>query len=130
MKQQKLTSKWSMKKPLYIDKKDKRYKKYVKQLKKSGFCDCETWNLDSIISEFILPRLKRFKKINNGFPPDLTPEKWDAIIDEMIFAFEWNNVDDISEEYEKLGKKKQMANWKRHAEGLKLFAKHFRDLWW
>ena len=130
MKKHKLSSKWTLKKPLYIDKKDKRYKKYAKQLKEDGFCNCETWALDSVISEFILPRLKKFKEVNICFPPDLTSEKWDAILDEMIFAFEWNMIDDLSEEYRKLGKEKQIANWKRHEEGLKLFAKYFRDLWW
>ena len=130
MKKEKLTSKWSLKKPLYINKTDKRYKKYTKQLKDNGFCDVETWNLDGVISEFILPRLKRFKEVNICFPMDLTPDKWNKILDEMIFAFEWNLVDELSDEYEKLSKKELTANWERCKEGRQLFAQYFKELWW
>jgi hypothetical protein len=88
----KLHSKWSVKKPLYITKKDKRYAKHLKQLKERGFSDTETWSLYSVLSDFILPRLKRFKEVTNGFPStgDMTMEKWYEILDKMIFAFEWS----------------------------------------
>lgn len=123
-REHKLTSRWSLKEPLYIEKSDKKYDEYVNQIKKNGFSDTETWALDSVISEFILPRLKRFKEINNGFPVDLTPEKWDEILDDMIFAFEWSNSrDDFkinhgSESYE------------RYKKGIRLFAEYYLELWW
>lgn len=128
-KKQSLTSKWSLKEPPYIEKTDKRYSQYTKQLQERGFCDSETWGLDSTICEFILPRLIRFKEVNKGFPCELTPEKWGEIIDEMIFAFDWSlNWED--DKYEDLTDKERKFNWKRYEEGMKLFAKYFRNLWW
>lgn len=45
----------------------KRFWKFLWQRWTRGFDDSETWSLDSTISYFILPRLKRFKEIyNNG----------------------------------------------------------------
>jgi hypothetical protein len=123
------TSKWSLKKPLYLDKKDKRYKEHLAALKKNGFSHAETWSLDSVISEFVLPRLKCFKQVNNGVPCGFTEEKWNEIIDKMIFAFEWNLAYENDENLD-LDKKLQKANWKKYNEGMKLFSKHFRNLWW
>jgi len=126
----KLISKWSLQKPLYINDKDKRYKKYVSQLRKNGFCDCETWALDSVISEFILPRLRRFKELNNGFPMGLSIGKWNNILDKIIFSFEWNLLKEEDDIYEKLTSKEKKISWKKYNEGMELFAKYFRDLWW
>lgn len=126
-----LQSKWSLKKPLYLEKKDKRYSQQVKQLKENGFCDSETWGLDSVIAEFILPRLIRFRELNIGFPSvdGLTFDRWQSVIDEMIFAFDWSlNYSD--DKYDCLSKSEMKAKWKRHDEGLEFFAKYFRDLWW
>lgn len=124
----KIENKWVTKKPLYIEKTDKRYKKYVGQLKKDGFCDCETWNLEGVISEFILPRLKRFRELANGHPMSLTMEQWWEILDKMIFAFEWNlTYDDISV---KMSESEQKKMRKKYNEGMKLFGKWFLDLWW
>ena len=131
IKNERLTSRWSIKEPLYIDKKDKRYKKYAKQLKEDGFCNCETWGLSSVIAEFVLPRLKRYKEVTNGYPSNLTEEKWNEILDKMIFAFEWHMIEqDNPEEYSKLSPEKITLNWKRYEEGMKLFAEYFLDLWW
>lgn len=126
-------SKWSVKKPLYITKRDKRYAKHLKQLKERGFSDTETWSLYSVLSEFILPRLKRFKEVTNGFPStgDMTMEKWYEILDKMIFSFEWALFEDEdADAYGKLSEEEIKENWGKYAEGMKLFAEYFRDLWW
>lgn len=124
-----LHSDWSLKKPLYLKKNDKRYKLHAKQLKERGFSDAETWSLYCPIAQFILPRLIRFREIGNGYPMGLTPEKWDAILDEMIFAFDWilNYEED---KYEGLTDEQKDSNWKRYEAGMQLFVKWFRDLWW
>lgn len=65
--------KWLKKNNLYVNPKD-------------------TWNLDVTFAEFILPRLKLFKKLNNGYPgieEADTPEKWDQILDKIILTFEY-----------------------------------------
>lgn len=124
-----LNSRWSLKKPLYLKKTDKRYARYVKQLKTNGFSDTETWGLDSVIAEFILPRLIRFKQVTNGYPYEHTEETWNACLDEMIFAFDWTlHCED--DKFDSLSEKEKTKNWKRFSKGMQLFAKHFRNLWW
>ena len=67
----------------------------------------ETWNLDYTIAKFVLPRLKLFKKLNNGYPGREgmeTEEEWDEALDKMIWSFEqiindnsyniWSECDD------------------------------------
>lgn len=91
-----------------------------------GFSDRVTWNLDKDISKFILPRLKRFKELNNGFPVGLTTEQWDEYLDKMILAFEINmryHKYDVSQEPSK-------EDWKKFDEGIELFGRYFKDLWW
>ena len=126
-----LKSRWSLKNPLYVEKTDKRYARYVKQIKKHGFSDAETWELDSVICQFILPRLIRFREIANGFPGggDMTSEKWDAIIGQMIFAFEWS-LHHEDDKYDHLSEQERKTNWLRYEVGMNQFAKWFRHLWW
>lgn len=128
----------------------------------------ELWNLDYTIAEFILPRLKKFKKESMGYPDQGemdTPEKWNAALDKMILAFEyilndnwwignpeydysdglhigfekddktgWHKVviseddwvKDVSQRRDNEDqRRKQVIN-----EGLQLFTKWFRHLWW
>lgn len=70
----------------------------------------------------ILPRLRRFKEVNIGYPGSLTPEAWDEILDKMIAAFAFG----ASEERWNA----DQAEYDKHREGLELFAKYFWDLWW
>lgn len=116
------------------------------------FKDKETWCLDVTIAQFILPRLRRFKEVNNGVPTSLffdrddkfhgndedwqknASKEWDTILGEMIWAFE-----EIAED--KSPEKRENESWEDYRtrcwvwnkdieHGLQLFAKHFRDLWW
>ena len=102
---------------------DKREPEFKQQRIERGFDDSETWSLDFTIAKFVLPRLKRFKEVNNGYPEELGEEGWDKVIDEMIETFELMIKDregDILEnkEYEKI------------QHGLKLFGHWFQALWW
>ena len=127
-----LTSRWSLKKPLYLKKTDKRYARHLKQLKTNGFSDAETWGLDSVIAEFILPRLIRFRELHIDFPggwEDVTFEKWNSMLDEMIFAFDWT-IHHEDRKYDNLTDEQKTENWKKYTHGMELFAKWFRDLWW
>lgn len=124
-------TRWSCKTPLYVDKTDKRYGKYAKQLKQDGFSDTETWSMDVVFAEFILPRLKRFKEITNAYPGgDMSEKLWDETLGKMIFAFYWIiNYEKDSEEgdFTELQIKK---NWDTCQDGLNLFAKWFNHLGW
>jgi len=122
-------SPWTLKKPLYLKKSDKRYKSHVIDLKKYGFSNAETWSLYSCVCEFILPRLKRFKEIKMAFPFGIKDEEWDIILDKMIFSFEWAMLNEEGPNL-KLTEKENEENWKRFEEGMNLFAKWFMSLWW
>lgn len=108
------------------------------QKKRRGWSDKEIWNLDNTIVEWLVPRLKEFKKITQGYPGNLESfEQWQDILDEMIFGFEWKdnewyaeNVFGLQEE-EKNEKMKEFKDlMKRAEEGRILFAKYFCGLWW
>lgn len=91
---------------------------YHKQLLERGFDDTELWNLDYTIAQFVLPRLKRFREVNKGYPALLkTEDSWDEKLDEMIAYFQAyvDNNDEALEE---------------HKEGITLFAEWFNHLWW
>ena len=103
-----------------LPKKDKRQKKWTEQRRKYGFDDTETWALDFTIAKFIVPRLKKFKEIKNGFPLGMSLEAWDKILDKMILAFELKTKTTVL----------STTEWKKINAGLKLFAKYFNCLWW
>ena len=54
----------------------KKLEHYKKQREEQGFDDTETWHLDKTFALFIVPRLKRFLEVNNGFPSGETEESW------------------------------------------------------
>ena len=99
---------------------DRREKEFLKQRLDRGFDESETWQLYQTISGFICPRLRAFKIVNQCHPPEMTPEKWDEIIDKMIKSFELVNKSDFLSEQE--------ADEIR--EGLNLFTEYFFALWW
>jgi hypothetical protein len=99
--------------PLY-----KREFRYYWQRLTRGWDDSELWNLDATISEFVIPRLKRFKEYQHGYPSYMTEEEWDGILDQMILAFE-NNLEDFPTREQD----------KQAEEGLALFAKYYVHLW-
>ena len=79
--------------------------KFFWQRRTRGFDDPELWSLDNTLAEYILPRLKAFREGGLlGIPAsfcnnvhihlddeahDEELEKWKAVIDKMIFAFEY-----------------------------------------
>ena len=104
---------------------NKRTFKFLKQRMTRGFDDSETWSLDHSLAKTILPRLKRFQIVRGGHPIDLTEEKWNWIIDEMIFGFEfyaegkqWDYGPNQEKESERAGK------------ALEMFGKYYGNLWW
>lgn len=110
-----------------------------------GFSDDELWNLDNTIAKWILPRLKRFKKDSIAFPAELgIPDKWDEILDKMIWSFDYIvNQDKYEDEIMEKYKDNELDEeghyrWikdanelsKKCQEGLDLFGTYFRSLWW
>lgn len=91
----------------------------------------ETWSLDTTIAKYILPRLKLFKKLNNGYPQGRygiqTMEDWNKQLDKMIEAFDFaaNKFEGWEYSEEELNEKYEMFE-----EGMELFSKAYFDLWW
>src|SRR5271154_326089 len=75
-----------------IKSKIKSFKRSIRfwwQRRIRGWDDSQTWSLDHSLAKLILPRLKRFQELSIGRPSDMTEKKWNDILDEMIFGFEW-----------------------------------------
>ena len=97
--------------------------------------DKELWNLDVTLTEFILPRLKAFKKMErNTFPPchasppnadpkneEALQAEWEKVLDKIIAAFEIHRQSTTTEGWEKRQESMQ--------KGFQLFAEHYTQLW-
>lgn len=103
-----------------------RQKQYAKQRMTRGWDDTETWSLDTTIADFILPRLKRFREVANGYPGGETPESWCAKVDAMIEAFEIASTVFTAKVEEKDRAKRARA----YKKGLKIFSENLGCLWW
>lgn len=137
----------------------------------------DTWNMDTTLAHIIVPMLKQLKATKNGAPyvemedvpehlrstnvdeysvDDKHFERWDWVINEMIFAFEskltdWENQFwkkhpklDLTDHPEDEGKEFTPVRWldvgecdydgmreyeKRIANGFKLFGRYYQGLW-
>lgn len=117
--------------------------------------DYDTWNADSTLAIIILPLLKKVAESKHGAPntddedvPEnlrSTPtniyetspthfEKWDWIVEEMIWTFEqlhssndWESL--YHDEKGKFDIKGHQAHQERINKGLILFGKYYQCLW-
>lgn len=105
-----------------------------------GIKESELWSLDATLTDFILPRIKAFRKMErHGYPvlgKDI--EKVYGVDDDRKEA-DWENIlFDIERGFE-AHKKLTAAEFNTHAEelwaeetmqkGLRLFAEHYGHLW-
>jgi len=101
----------------------KRRKKYSQQRIKNGFDDSETWCLDFVIAQFIVPRLEKFIELSSR----IIDKDYDE--DEIQ---KWKNIDIVLEAF-KLLLKEDMLNKQEDRivkKGLNLFPKVYHHLWW
>ena len=109
----------------------------------------DIWNLDHTLSCIIHPALIRLKETKQGYPQlfedgMVTPHywdrqlhfdfideeveekyllnKWNDIMDKMIYSFGVIKNDGLFEKYDQ-------DEWNKIQEGLDLFAKHYTSLW-
>ena len=64
-----------------------------KKLNGYAFTKLQIWNADDTMAKFILAVLKEFKQMKrNSYPGQdeatATPEKWEALLDRMIYTFD------------------------------------------
>ncbi len=89
-----------------------------------GWSDVDTWSLDIPVAKFVLPRLRRFKELNNGYPCDMSEKEWDGKIDQMIEAF------DLLLKIENGDVEDTVEMWEKIQVGFRLFGENLRALWW
>ncbi len=106
----------------------------------------ELYDLDITIARFVLPRLIAFKEHNERTPrPTMSVKQWNEDLDKMIYAFRqiacctemdtpeykayiraiWNNEQDLYDL-----KRAAKSSLKPINQGLSLYHKYFRSLWW
>ena len=118
----------------------------------------DTWSMDHTLAPIILPMLKQLKETKHGapwvavadVPRELRPskkqlmdyqkdgttdpkffERWDWVLDEMIYAFDSKvNKDDV---YMRFNIKKERAamdaEQERISKGFRLFGRYYENLW-
>lgn len=113
---------------------------------RNGWDSSDTWSLDYTVAKFIIPRLKYFKKVNNGISNkiykkyrdpnrkvsenmELASKEWNEKLDKMISAFQ-RIVDEDEDFHDWKDKKYWNKQEKIKKDGLKIFAEYFQDLWW
>jgi hypothetical protein len=115
----------------------------------------DTWSMDHTLAPIILPMLKQLKETKHGapnvdsqdVPKELRPkkqdvlkykevgetddkffERWDWVLDEMIYAFDCKaNKDDVIMRFEDM--KEVKAEQERISNGFRLFGKYYESLW-
>lgn len=116
---------FSIAEEVYPDEPEK-LERYKKQRDERGFDDTETWHLDKSLTLFLIPRLKRFIELNNGFPSGQTEESFNEKLNFILESFEeyyYNENDEVSLELEK----ERLSNAKKAAA---LLGEIWFDLWW
>lgn len=105
-----------------------------------GYPDCFVWSIDSSVSHFALPLVKRLKEINFGTPACFeTNDDYLEVLDKIIYAFEAIQNDSPTEAWSRVkvnGGSNEEAlaamdiEQARIQEGCNLFGKYFQCLWW
>lgn len=122
--------------------------KWFLQRGRHGWADCDWWDISGYLIDIIIPMLKELKEKQHGYPGTEnadTPEKWDAILNEMILGFEAGkrvsddeyyletNADILSREPTseevKMWGEKSREDQKIFHHGMKLFNKWYWSLW-
>lgn len=86
-----------------------------------GYNDEDLWDLNTVISKFVLPRLIAYRNCVPPHPPELSEGEWHEALNKMIFAFDyWANLDD----------RFPPLNVEKTKEGLELFGKYFYMFGW
>ena len=116
---------FSIAEEVYKDEPEK-LEKYKKQRDEIGFDDTETWHLDKTVALFLIPRLKRYIQVNNGFPGGETEESFNDKLDFIVKSFEEYYYDENNEQSLEL-EKERLNNAKK---AVVILGDLWFDLWW
>ena len=116
----------------------------------------DTWSMDHTLAPIILPMLKQLKATKHGapyvdledVPKELQPkkqtkkqkvngetdsthfERWDWVLDEMIYAFDCKaNEDDVYMRFDIEDREGKEKEQERISNGFRLFGKYYENLW-
>ena len=103
-----------------------KLEKYKKQREEQGFDDTETWHLDKTLALFLIPRLKRFIQVNNGFPNGETHESYIDKLRYFIISF----VEYFLEENIDTSLEIEKDRLKNAQQAVELLSKLWFCLWW
>lgn len=112
-----------------------RNTKYFIQRGRRGWSNRDVWSFDWYIAGVITEAVAHLKKTTHGFPANLTEEKWNEILDEIIYAFKIlrDRQDLFYEACEEYGVDAAIEidkeNRKSVKKGMALFIKNFDGLW-
>ena len=108
-------------KELEMTKKQKKFKK------KHGFYEHESYGLDIHLIEWLLPRLKHFRKNLNGYPSGLSEKKWDKVLKQIEEGLTIHITDNYW--YLENDEKDIKRDTKKVLKASRLLGKHLYDLW-
>ncbi len=135
----------------YPGRRSKRYGQPPKTMVRID--DWDIWSLDHTLSHIIYPSLVKLKEQKHGspyvddedVPEDMREadvhEKWDWVLNEMIWAFKQKAEDNWEEQYYTLNKtasndvfeKFDREGWANHQKrmdnGFRLFGRYYQGLW-
>lgn len=104
----------------------------------------DTWNMDNTLALIIHPMLIQLRNTTHGYPNHLTEERWNEILDEMIWAFEQKNIDwedqyygpmidnpdnILGKDFEWVDHDGLKAHHKRMSDAFKMFGEYYESLW-
>jgi hypothetical protein len=116
---------FSIAEEVYKDEPEK-LEKYKKQRDERGFDDTETWHLDKTVALFLIPRLKRYIQVNNGFPSGETEKSFNEKLMFIVKSFEEYYQDENVEVSLEL-EKERLSNAKK---AVAILGEIWFDLWW
>lgn len=64
------------------------------QRRTRGYTDEDMFNLSTVMAVFIVSKLKAYKQHSPIYPKDMTRSERRRVLDDMIYAFFYANIDD------------------------------------
>jgi len=115
----------------------------------------DTWSMDHTLSYIVLPMLRQLKETKHGAPnvededvpeqlrstsappkknewdtDDFHFDRWDWVLDEMIYAFDCKaNKDDVYMRFDVNDRDGMEKEQERISNGFRLFGKYYESLW-
>lgn len=114
-----------------------------------GYADIDVWNFDFRLMELVARHVRVLRKIQNGYPTTVDEDRWNSILDDIVFAAEMytsefsdiclaNNLEEYHfarDVYNKVytdiddPEFPDEEAWKRSRRGIQYFKQYMFSLW-